>query len=373
MDFEYSNEQMDLKKEVSAFAKAAAADPKRIQEEMDSTFSWDIYKQISEKGWTGILVPKEYGGQGKGAMEYSIIMEETAKELIPGPQTAVQAQKSILTVGTEAQKRRYLPKLASGEYISAQAISEPTVGSSFKDIKTQAVKDGKFYHIKGHKTHINLAEEADVFILLALTSKGITEFLIEKSTPGVTFKKANPFGLRSAPIYDVYLDCRVPEEQLLGREGGALEIFLATFNLSRIGNASTFIGYARGCLELAINYAKQRVVGKNHVADFQGIQWIIADLASQIQATGLIRDKAAWMADQGREHSLDTSMAKYLAGEVAEKVVNKSFSLVGSRACYVGSRFEQYLRDVKALQVGGGTSEIMKNNIAREVLMANSL
>ncbi len=372
LDFEYTPEQLELKREVADFAKAEATKPERKLEEANSTCSWDIHKKMSEKGWVGIIVPKAYGGQGKGALEYSIILEEAAKELLRDPNTSVQTQKSILSAGTEEQKRKYLPKLASGEYVSAQAISEPEMGSSFKNIKTTARKDGKFYVIKGHKAHINLAKESGVFPLLALTDKGLTEFLIEKDTPGVRFEKGDPIGTRAAPIYDIFLDCRIPEEQLLGKEGGALDIFLATFNLSRIGNASRFIGYARGVLEKAVPYAKNRVVGNHHVTDFQGIQWIIAELVVDLEAAKLARDKAAWMADKGIEHGLATATAKYLAGEVAERAISKAFSLVGSYACYYGTPFERYMREIKTLQVAGGTSEIMLNTIARQVLCSYS-
>jgi butyryl-CoA dehydrogenase len=372
MDFAYNEEQLKLKMQIADFAKKEAENLQIKVKEKESNFPWDYYKKMCEKGWVGLIVPEALGGQGKGAMEYSILMEETAKVLLFGPQSSVQTQKSILSAGTEEQKTKYFPKLATGEYLSAQALSEKNAGSSFKNIKTTAVKDGKYYQIKGHKTHINLAKEADVFTLLAKTEKGLSEFLIDKKTPGIKFKKREPIGARLTPVYDISLDCRIPREQLLGVEGEGLDVFLATFNLSRIGNASTFIGYARGCLELAVVYAKKRLVGDHHVTDFQGIRWIIAELVANLEAAKLLRDKAAWKEDHCIEHSLETSVAKYLAGEIAEKVVNKSFSLLGGRACYYGTPFEQYLREVKALQVAGGTSEIMKNNIARQALYSYS-
>jgi butyryl-CoA dehydrogenase len=372
MDFEYTPEQLELKKQIADFAKKEALDPKRKLEEADSIFPWDLYKKMGERGWTGVIVPKVYGGLGKGPIEYSIIMEELSKEMLISPQATVQTEKSILSAGTEEQKRKYLPKLASGEYVSAQAISEPDAGSSFKNVKTTAMKEGTSYVIRGHKAHINLAKEAGVFTLLTQTENGLTEFLIDKDTPGVRFEKGDPIAGRAAPIYDILLDCRIHEEQLLGEIGGALQVFLSTFNLSRIGNASQFIGFARGCLELAVTYAKNRIVGGQRVTEFQGIQWIIAELVADLEVAKLARDRAAWMEEKRIEHNLETSVAKYVAGEVAEKVVSKSFSLVGSKACYYGSPFERYLREVKTLQVAGGTSEIMKNNIARQVLHSHS-
>jgi butyryl-CoA dehydrogenase len=368
MDFEYTPEQLKLKKEVADFARSESADPRRKLEEAESIFPWEFYRKLGERGWLGVIVPKRYGGQGKGAIEYAIIMEELSKELLITPQATVQTEKSILGAGTEEQKEKYLPKLASGAFLAAQAISEPDAGSSFKNMRTAATKKGDSFFIKGHKSHINLAKEADVFTLLAITEKGLTEFLIEKNTEGIRFEKGNPIAGRSAPIYDIFLDCRVPEKQLLGEMGGGLQVFLLTFDLSRIGNASQFIGFARGCLELAVTHAKNRNVGNHRVADFQGIQWIIAELAVDLELARMARDKAAWMEDKGVEHNLETSVAKYFAGEVAEKVVCKSSSLLGSQACYYDSPYERYLREIKTLQVAGGTSEIMKNNIARHVL-----
>jgi alkylation response protein AidB-like acyl-CoA dehydrogenase len=209
-------------------------------------------------------------------------------------------------------------------------------------------------------------------VLLTTTDKGLTEFLIEKNTPGIRFEKGDPIGMRIMPLYDIFLDCRVPEEQLLGADGGGLNVFLATFNLSRIGNASMFLGYARGVLEKAVAYARKRVVGDRNVTDFQGIQWIIARLVAKIEAAKLARDKAAWMADRGMENSLETSVAKYLASEVAEETINRAFSMVGSYACYYDTLFEQYMREIKSLQVAGGSSEIMLNTIARRILQSYS-
>lgn len=372
MDFFYTQEQMDLKIELAEFVKVEAAKPDKKRDETDSTFPRETFKKMGEKGWMGSIVPRVYGGQGKGAMEYALIMEETSKELLINPQTNVQTEKSILSAGTEEQKKKYLPKLASGEYVSAQALSEPEMGSSFKNIKTTARKDGKSYVIKGHKSHINLGREADVFVLITTTDKGLTEFLIEKNTPGVRFEKGDPIGMRIMPVYDIFLDCRVSEEQLLGEDGGGLDVFLATFNLSRIGNASMFLGYARGVLEKAVGYARKREVGDHYVTDFQGIQWIIAMLVAKIESAKLARDKAAWMADKGLENSMETSVAKYLAAEAAEETINRAFSMVGSYACYYDTLFEQYMREIKSLQVAGGSSEIMLNTIARRVMQSYS-
>lgn len=369
MDFQFTESQLKLQADVAEFAKEVALDPKRQIEEQESIFPWDILKGLSSRGWTGVIVPEKYGGMGKGAIEYSIILEETASEMIYGPQNQVQAQQGLLAMGTEKQKQKYLPSLASGEIMGAQAISEPEAGSSFEQLQTIAEKSGSNYIINGHKIHINLGKEAEMMIVLVKTDKGLTEIIVDKNTPGIRYEKQDPIGLRSAPMYDVFFEnVTVPEENLLGRDGRGLETFLAIFKLSRLGVASQLIGVAKGCLRQSVAFTKQRKVGKGRVSDFQGIQWIIAKLAAELETAKLARNKAAWLHDQNRKHDLETSIAKYLAGVVADEAVNKAFTMTGSHACYRDKPYDRYIREVKSLLAGGGSSEVMLNNIAREVL-----
>jgi len=370
MDFQYSAEQLQLLHEVATFAKKESAALPRDYEDK-SIFPDELHKKIGQRGWVGPIVPEAYGGMGKGAMEYCIIMEELSKELIIGPQTSVQLEKMLLGFGTEKQKRLYLPKLASGEFVAALAISEPQAGSSFKNLQTIARKDNGFYIVNGKKGYINLAGDADILMVFTQTDIGLTCLLVDRDTPGVCFEKRDAVGMRTLPVYDIFLEeCRIPSDHLLGEEGKGLAAFLVTFNLSRIGNASTLIGLARGCLEHAVGYARNRRVGDSHVTDFQGIQWLLAEMVTELEAARLIRDRAAWAEDAGIEHTLDTSISKFLAAEVAEKIVSRAFSLTGSYACYRESPFEHYWREIKTMQVAGGSSEIMKNTIAREILRA---
>ncbi len=370
MDFQYSAEQLQLIHEVASFAKKESAALSRDYEDK-SIFPKELHMKIGQKGWAGPIVPKVYGGMGKGAIEYCIIMEELSKELIIGPQTSVQLEKMLLGFGTERQKRLYLPKLASGEFVAALAISEPQAGSSFKNLQTIAKKDNGFYIVNGKKGYINLAGDADILMVFTRTDFGLTCLLVDRDTPGVRFEKRDAVGMRTLPVYDIFLkECRIPSDHLLGEEGKGLTAFLVTFNLSRIGNASTLIGFARGCLEHAVNYARNRRVGDSRVTDFQGIQWMLAEMVTELEAARLIRDRAAWAEDAGIEHTLDTSISKFLAAEVAEKIVSRAFSLTGSYACYRESPFERYWREIKTMQVAGGSSEIMKNTIAREILRA---
>jgi len=317
----------------------------------------------------GPIVPLEYGGMGKGAIEYSIISEELARVGLFGPQPTIQAEKHLLVSGTEEQKQRYLPKLAQGQWIAAIAISEPNVGSSFDAMETTAMKRDGTYLISGRKSHINFAADAALILLYAKTEKGLSIFIIERGAPGISFKKGNPIGQRMQPIYDFTLDkVEVPQAQLLGEEGGGMSTFFAAFNLSRIGNASCLIGLARGALDEAIAYARERRVGRSLVADFQGIRWMVADLSTRIEAAALLRDKAAWLEDKGVEHALETAMARYYSGEVAEEVCSTVFSLVGGWGCYRERPFERYWRDAKVGKLAGGSSEVLKNLIARRLL-----
>jgi len=369
MDFHLSESQQKLQSEVAAFAKEAALDPKRKIEEEESIFSWDVLKEQGRRGWTGVIVPEKYGGMGRGALEYCIIMEETAAEMIYGPQNLVQAQQGLLAMGSEKQKEKYLPALASGEIVAAQAISEPDAGSSFEHLQTTAEKVGNHYIVNGHKVHINLGKEAEMMISLVKTANGLTELIIDKNTPGISYIKQDPIGLRSAPMYDVIFEnCKVPQENLLGRDGRGIETFLSIFKLSRLGVASQLLGIAKGCLSNAVAFTKSRKVGRGRVSDFQGIQWIIAKITAELEAAKLSRNKAAWLHDQNRKHDLETAIAKYLAGVVADEAVNKAFTLTGSHACYRERPYDRYMREVKSLLAGGGSSEVMLNNISREVL-----
>jgi len=367
LDFEINAEQQELKGEVSELAKELGS---KVEEwERKGEAPTELFQKMGVRRWMGPIVPLEYDGMGKGAIEYSIISEELAKVGLFGPQTTIQAEKCLLASGTSEQKANYLPKLARGEYIAAIAISERDVGSSFELMETMAVKRKDAYVLNGHKSHINFAADAGIILVYVKTESGLSIFIIERGTPGINFKKGNPIGQRMQPIYNVTLkNVEIPQTQLLGREGDAMSTFFATFNLSRIGNASCLIGLARGALEEAIRYAKERRVGQHMVNEFQGLRWMVAELVTKIEAATLLRDKAAWLADRGVEHSSETAMARYYAAEVAEEVTSQVFSLVGGWGCYRERPFERFWRDAKVGKLAGGSSEVLKNLIARRVL-----
>ncbi|MDR7482088.1 MAG: acyl-CoA dehydrogenase family protein [Armatimonadota bacterium] len=368
MPYSLTPAQEHLQQEVRAFAQTTAR-PRALELDRANVLDRELFRAIGERRWAGPIVPREHGGLGGGAVEYALIIEELAAACAPTPQINVQVEKMILDFGTPEQQARYLPRLSDGRWVAAEAISEPAAGSTLRTVESTAVRDGPWYVVNGTKSHVNLAADADLMAVFAKTAEGLTAFLMEAGTPGVTFTKQDPIGYRAHPIYDVrFEDCRLPVSSRLGPEGRAYDVFFTTFNLSRIGNASHFIGVARAALEDATTYISHRRVGRRLVKDFQGIRWIVADLAAKLEAVTIMRNYVAWQHDRGQEHMKETAMCKLLAAEFAEEITSKALQITGSHGAYRTQPFELYWRDVKAAQIGGGTAEIMRNLIARAIL-----
>lgn len=370
MDFEYSPDLVTFQQEARAFIREYMA-PEIDEYDRESVFPRETFRKFGAQGFLGAAVPKGFGGKGLGTPGYCLLCEELGRLGAGAIHNGIfQTQKMILFCGSEELKRTYLPGLSSGAIHAATAISEPDMGSSFALMMTFARRDGAFYVLNGEKTHINDAAEAELINVFAKTDSGLSVLLVEKGTDGfLVTEKLDPIGLRSSPIYTVkFSECRIPEARLVGREGGGLAVFTTTFNFSRLGNASTFIGMAREALDRAVEFAKQRKIGSSHVADFQGIRWILADLHTKLEAAVLLRDKAAYAEEARREISSLSSMAKYYAGEMATEAVMSAIRIMGSHGCYRNGPFDRLLRDVKALEIAGGTPEIMKNVIASAIL-----
>jgi len=370
MDFAFTERQQKLKDEISAYV--AGLDRSEIEAfEKASEFPRDLYRDMGRRGWVGAMVPPRFGGLGYGAVEMAILTEEMGLVGLSALTLSLHGERTLLSLGTDAQQAEYLPRLAKAEILSAIVVSEPDVGSSLKQMKTRAVKDGGDYVINGRKTNITLGAEADLMITFVLTEAGLTVLLVNGDNPGISRRKLDSVGWRLEPHYEIeFKDCRVPQSALLGQEGRGLDVFFATFDLTRICNASHLIGVARAALDSSIPYAIQRQVGDSRVADFQGIQWIIAELATKLETASLMRFKAAWMEDQGLKHVRETAMTKLVAMEIANEAANKAFSIVGGHGGYRTAPFERYLRDAKIGLVTGGSAEVMKNTIARETLRA---
>ncbi|UCF89862.1 MAG: acyl-CoA dehydrogenase family protein, partial [Desulfobacterales bacterium] len=336
-----------------------------------SLFPRKTFAEFGARGFLGVIVPPAYGGSGLGTLAYCLLSEELGRLSAGYHHNGLfQTQFMLLRFGTDQQKTRFLPGLATGKLHAATAISEPAMGSSFTKMTTFARRSRDAYILNGIKTHINDAAEADVMNLFARTDRGLTVFLLEKDTPGFKItRKLDPMGLRASPIYEFELkDCPIAQENVLGAEGEGLSIFIPTFNFSRLGNASVFLGMAKAALEAAVDFARRRKVGKDYVTDFQGIRWTIAELFTKVEAAELLRNKAATLEAMGEESSNLSSMAKLFGGEVAMEAIMAAIRITGSHGCYRDTPFERWLRDVKALEIAGGTPEIMKNIIANQIL-----
>lgn len=368
MDFALSERAQRFHDELDVFV--AGIDREEIAKyERASEFPHFVYDALSARGWAGVMVPAEYGGLGMGAVEMTIITEKLGLIGLSGLTLTLHGQMTIMKLGTEEQKRRYLPLLSKGKLLSAIVVSENDAGSNLKNLQTRAERDGDHFVINGQKHHITLGNEAGLLVLFAMTDKGLTTFLVDKSTPGISTAKMDAIGWRLDPHYDIKFDnVRIPATQMLGAEGRGLNTFFASFNITRICNAAHLLGVARAAFQDSVSYAIKRNVGDNKVADFQGIQWLIAELAVKLETASLMRYKAAWMEDAGLEHERETAMAKILALDAATSCANQAFSLVGGQGLYREMPYERYLRDAKVGQATGGSPEIMKNNIARDVL-----
>ena len=335
----------------------------------EGIFPRELYAEMGRRGWIGPLTPAALGGLGAGPAEYCLLTEEAGRHGLVSPQISVQGQRWLTDWGTPGQVERYLPGIAQGSIVFSESISEPTVGSSFKDMRATAVLDGSDWVLNGHKTHVNLGAHCAVTIFYAMAPEGLTSFLVDMVEPGVRTAQTDPIGLRLIPTADVWFeDVRVPTSALLGPAGGGLKTFLSTFNLSRLGNASELIGFGRRAMAEALVYARTRKVGDDTVTDFQGIQWILADAYAALYGAALARDHAANLAGRGEDQAMATSIAKTLAVQAAELAGNESFALVGGYGLYHDTDFGALLHDIKVLRIAGGSIEILRNYIAKQLL-----
>jgi alkylation response protein AidB-like acyl-CoA dehydrogenase len=332
-------------------------------------FPRDLYAALGTMGYLGPLVPVEQGGLGGGVAEYVVISEEVGRHGLVSGQIAVQGQRWLLDWGTAEQHEQWLRGIATGALVFSESISEKNAGSSFKAMKSTAIRDGSDWILTGSKTHVNLGADCDVTLFFAVAEEGLTTFLVDMTLRGIRTQVTDPIGLRLIRTADVELtEVRVPDAARLGPAGGGLQVFLSTFNISRLGNAAELIGLGRRALELGLQYGSARAVGDNLVTDFQGIQWMVADAWASLQAASLARDHAAMAHAQGEDIALHTTTAKQLAIIAAEQASNTSYSLVGGHGLYFDQPYTDIVNDIKVLKVAGGSAEIMRNFIARRVL-----
>ncbi|AMQ55797.1 acyl-CoA dehydrogenase family protein [Algoriphagus sanaruensis] len=344
-----------------------------------SHFPLDVFKKLGELGLMGVLVPTEYGGSGFGYFEYVTAIAELAK-LDPSVGLSMAAHNSlctghILMFGNEEQKRKYLPKLATCEWLGAWGLTEPNTGSDAGNMRTVAKKDGEYYVINGAKNLITHGYSGDVAVVIARTgevgdSHGMTAFIVERGTPGFQGgRKEDKLGMRASETAEmIFEDCRIHESQVLGKVGEGFIQSMKILDGGRISIAALSLGIAQGALEAAIQYSKERHQFNKPISNFQGISFKLADMATQVEAASLLTFKAADLKNKGQKVTLAGAQAKLYASEVAVSVANEAVQIFGGYGFTKDYPVEKYYRDAKLCTIGEGTSEIQKLVISREVL-----
>ena len=370
MDFELSQELKQLQQSVKKLVEQDIL-PTIMKYEEKSILPMELFRKIGQAGFLKAHFPINYGGSGLGTIGFCLVCEELAKAgagMIHNGH--FQTQRMLTEYGTENQKKKYLDKLLNGEYLAATAITEPTVGSSFKNMQTQVIKESNGFVLNGVKTLINDAAEADIMNVFAKGEEGISVFIVEKNTPGLKMlRKMDPIGMRSSPVYEFELkDCKVDANHLIGDMGRGFQTFFSAFNFSRLGNASAALGIAQAAFEKTVDYLREREVGGRMASEFQGLRWLLAELSTQLEAARLMRNRAAVMEEQKQDINLASSQTKLLCVQVAERVIADCIQATGRYGCLRENLFNLYLRDVKALGIAGGSLGIMKNNIARHLV-----
>jgi alkylation response protein AidB-like acyl-CoA dehydrogenase len=385
LEFSLTDEQQQLRRTVREFAEAEIL-PHVMEWDEVSHFPSEIIPNLAHMGFLGVIFPEKYGGAGMGYVEYAIIIEELSR--VDGSVgIIVAAHNSLCTnhiykFGTEEQKKKYVVPLAQGEKLGCWSLTEPEAGSDAGGTRTVAVKKGGGWLINGSKTFTTNGHYADICVGMAVTdsskkSHGISAFVIEKGTAGFRpGKKENKLGLRASDTSEVvFTDCQVPACNLLGKEGEGFVNSLQILDGGRISIASLGLGMAQGAYEASLRYAKQRKQFGKPIADFQAIQFKLADMATEIEAARLLTYQAAWLADRAiasgnheARFTRESSMAKLYAGEVAVRVANEAVQIHGGYGFIKDYPAEKYYRDVKLCTIGEGTSEIQRLVIARQIL-----
>lgn len=349
--------------------------------EWDETqeFPVHVFKELGKLGMMGVLVPEEYGGAGLGYFEYNAIIQEIAK-VCGSIGLSVAAHNSLCTAhillfGNEAQKRQYLPKLATAEWIGAWGLTEPNTGSDAGNMKTTAVRDGDHWIINGTKNWITHGKSGDVAVVMCRTgeprtSGNATAFIVERGTPGFAGgKKENKLGMRASETAEMIFDnCRIPDSQRLGEVGDGFRQALKILDGGRISIAALSAGIAKGAYEAALQYAKERHQFDQPIANFQGISFKLADMATEIAASDLLIWQACDRKNRGEKVTREGAMAKYYASEVAVKTATDAIQIFGGYGYTKDFPVEKHYRDAKLCTIGEGTSEIQKLVISREVL-----
>jgi len=376
--FALTDEQEQLRKEIRDFAAREIA-PNVMRWDEASEFPHEAVKKLGEMGLMGVIFPVELGGAGLGYVDYALAVEELST--VDGSIGIIVASHNslctnhIFVAGNEAQKSKYIPLLASGKWLGAWGLTEPGSGSDAGSARTSAVRRGDRWVLNGNKTFITNGHYADISVIIAVTDKsqgtrGLSAFVVEKGTPGFRpGKKENKLGLRASDTSElIFEDCEIPAENLLGKEGEGFIDSMRILDGGRISIAALSLGIGRGAFDAARSYVQQRHQFGKAISEFQGIQWKLADMATQLDAARLLTQRAAVMKDAGQKTTLESSMAKLMASEVAVRVCDEAVQLHGGYGFIKDYPVEKFYRDVKLCTIGEGTSEIQRLIIAREIL-----
>lgn len=355
-----------------------------VSRELDEKeeFPAEIMRILAQSDLFGICIPEEYGGIGGGLLDLCIATEEISR--VDGGIAASYAASflgtiPILLFGTEEQKKKYLPGLASGKKLAAFGLTEPEAGSDASNIKTTAKKEGEYYILNGTKHFITNGGDADIYTIIALTDKnkgprGLSAFVVEKGTPGFSFgKKEEKLGIRASSTRElIFQDAKIPKENLLGgKEGRGFIITMKTFDHSRPGVAAQAVGIAQGAMEQAVKYAHSRVQFGKPISSFQGIQWMLADMATQIEAARSLVYQVAKMVDSGvKDVSAASAAAKLFASDVAMKVTVDAVQIFGGYGYTRDYPVEKFMRDAKITQIYEGTNQIQRTIVALQLIKA---
>ncbi len=380
MRFELSEEQALLRRSVREFAETEIA-PHVMEWDNAQHFPVELLPKLAELGLMGIQFSEAYGGAGMSGVDYCLCIEELAR-VDPSIALSVAAHNGlgaahIAMFGSEAQKRRFLTPLANGSRLAAWGLTEPGSGSDAAAMRTTAVPDGDGWVLNGSKLFITHGKSADTLVVMAVTdrvagSKGISAFIIERGTPGlVAGKKEDKLGMRASETCEVILEnCRVSGDQVIGDIGHGFIQTLQVLDAGRIGIAALAVGLAQGAYEAARAYASERQQFGRSIDTFQSLRWKLVDNAARVEAARLLTYRAAWLKDQGRKMTLESSMAKLYASEIAVRVSEDGVQIFGGYGFVKDYPAEKFFRDVKLTTIGEGTSEVQRLVIARQLMAA---
>ena len=378
MDFQLNEEQLQLKKSVREFAEREIA-PQVMKWDEAGEFPLSTIKELGKLGLMGTIFPVEYGGAGMGYVEYVTAIEELSRVdgsvgIIVAAHTSLSTNH-IFLAGTETQKKNYVSKLATGEYIGAWGLTEPSSGSDAGSARMSAVRKGNTWVLNGTKTFCTNGHYADVLVVIAVTDRtahthGLSAFIVEKGAKGFRpGKKENKLGLRASDTAElIFEDCVIPAENLLGKEGDGFIDAMQVLDGGRISIAALSLGMAEGAYDAALKYSKVRRQFGKTISEFQAIQWKLADMATEIEAARLLTLRAASMKDAGSKTTQESSMAKLFASEVAVRCANEGVQIHGGYGFIKDYPAEKFYRDVKLCTIGEGTSEVQRLVIARQLL-----